>query len=133
MCLEGLVPRSRSASNTLTHIQCFRKTRKICPQIPSPRTLCTVYLYECVRVRACVLLFNLHTVVVCGSYAPCRNVPKPFASQCIKRCCIPIVRDTCITQRKMCTQEFPFSTHDAPVSLRLPLHRWGKGLLLLFH
>lgn len=139
LCLVGLVPRSRSASNTLTHIQCLWKNWKMCPQIPSPRALCTVYLcvWESVCVCACVhspvFLFDLHTPVVCGCYAPCRNVPKTFVRQCIRRCCILIVRDTSCYTEKICSQEFLFSTPDAPVSPWLPVYRWRKGLIVLLN
>lgn len=95
----------------------------MCPQIPSPRALCTVL---CVRACSPVILFAVHTVVICGCYASCRGVPKNSANQCIKRRCIVIVRDACITMRKVCTKEFLFSTYDVPVPS-------GLKTAVLFH
>lgn len=45
-------------------------TKEMCPQIPSPRALCTVFVYVYVRacVQTCLSLCTAHTVLIHGCY-----------------------------------------------------------------
>lgn len=86
-------------------------TKEMCPQIPSPRALCTVFvcIYLCVHV--CKPLHSLWLFMDVMHVTYIMRKPKKAVETNVYDC-------FCITLGQMCSQEFLYSIHKTPVPFK---------------